>query len=291
MHGHKYSLNNENPKELYWNPFKDSWSDKAEQIAGGAGDIASDIYHTAEDAVEDIYHEVVQPALDITIDFLYYELDMALDIIDYGFEAVGVSGSTKFLDNINTAARYIGHGIADGNWEAIKAGAMVAVAIVITWYTWDPYVFANAIGSVIALSETAAIALIAAGYVAAIYSIYGISLSLAMIGNYINNPSRLAAIASRARDAMNIAFTNAWINGSMNMWMAGGILYDSPKAGDLLFNVTGDLNTTKFLNAENKNTTTWSNWNNGKYHEFERKVFGNMAGDEFFSISPIAQRI
>jgi hypothetical protein len=43
------------------------------------------------------------------------------------------------------------------------------------------------------------------------------------------------------------------MDGDMNDWMAGGMLYDSPRAGDLFFNPTGDLNTVRFLGLEDNN--------------------------------------
>jgi hypothetical protein len=43
------------------------------------------------------------------------------------------------------------------------------------------------------------------------------------------------------------------LDGSINDWMAGGSLYDSPRAGGAFFNVTGDLNTVRFLGLEDKN--------------------------------------
>jgi len=46
------------------------------------------------------------------------------------------------------------------------------------------------------------------------------------------------------------------IDGSANDWMAGGKHYDSPRAGGQLFNVTGDLNTVKFLGLQDKNYNT-----------------------------------
>jgi len=43
------------------------------------------------------------------------------------------------------------------------------------------------------------------------------------------------------------------IKHDVNKWMAGGSLYDAPRAGNVLFNVIGDLNTTRFLGLEDKN--------------------------------------
>lgn len=53
----------------------------------------------------------------------------------------------------------------------------------------------------------------------------------------------------RAYDPMLLGKQQLSLNTTyhMNEWMAGGRLYDAPRAGDLHFNVTGNMNTTKFL--------------------------------------------
>ena len=88
-----------------------------------------------------------------------------------------------------------------------------------------------------------------------------------------------------------VGYINDFMNGSMNLWMAGGILYDSPRAGDTMFNVTGDMNTTKFLGIKNNNSNKWSEWNSDRYHDYQKKVFGNLAGSDFFAVNKLAQRI
>jgi len=88
-----------------------------------------------------------------------------------------------------------------------------------------------------------------------------------------------------------LTFTNTWINGSMNYWFAGGMLYDAPKAGDIMFHPTGKLPTTKFLGLENENNSNFMEWDGGKMHDYQKKVYGNMAGDNFFGVSPLAQRL
>ena len=51
-------------------------------------------------------------------------------------------------------------------------------------------------------------------------------------------------------------FLDNIIDGSANDWMAGGKYYDSPRAGGVLFNVTGDLNTVRFLGLQDENYNT-----------------------------------
>jgi hypothetical protein len=43
------------------------------------------------------------------------------------------------------------------------------------------------------------------------------------------------------------------VDASSNDWMAGGKLYDSPRAGGAYFNETGDLNTVRFLGLQDRN--------------------------------------
>ena len=51
-------------------------------------------------------------------------------------------------------------------------------------------------------------------------------------------------------------FLENFIDGSADDWMAGGKYYDSPRAGGALFNVTGDLNTVRFLGLQDRNYNT-----------------------------------
>ena len=257
--------------------------DITEHTTKGILNVAQGDFSGAWDEAQEMGHDIVDYTTDIT--------NTQLGVIDSAFETIGISGSVNFLQNMNTGAAWIGHGVIEGNKDALKAGAMIAISLVVTWITWNPYALANAVGSVVALSEVAAIALIAAGYAMTIYTVYGIALSIEQIGRFISNPSLLLAYAQRIKDSMNLAFTTGFINGSMNYWMAGGALYDAPKAGDVMFRPNGHLGTTRFLGLQDKNNSTWSSWSDGKYHDYQRKIFGNLAGDHFFSVSPIAQRM
>jgi len=72
-------------------------------------------------------------------------------------------------------------------------------------------------------------------------------------------------------------------SGEVNDWMAGGNLYDSPRAGGQLFNVTGDMNTVRFLGLQDKN------YNAHLQRELNgmaqlHKMLGVNAGSKSFSI-------
>jgi len=79
-------------------------------------------------------------------------------------------------------------------------------------------------------------------------------------------------------------FTNLLLSGDINSWMAGGNLYDAPRAGDVMFNIIGNMNTVRFLGIEDTNRIP------NIVTEFANpevfRVLGNMAGDSNFSIIP-----
>lgn len=71
-------------------------------------------------------------------------------------------------------------------------------------------------------------------------------------------------------------------SGDMGDWMAGGRMYDSPRAGNVLFNPIGNLNTTVFLGLENQNFSPSMVTTLANPEPF--KKFGTMAGDNGFSV-------
>lgn len=79
-------------------------------------------------------------------------------------------------------------------------------------------------------------------------------------------------------------FSNIFLNGDINSWMAGGSLYDAPRAGDVMFNVMGNMNTVRFLGLEDTNKIP------DMVVEFANpevfRMLGNMAGDNNFSVIP-----
>ena len=83
---------------------------------------------------------------------------------------------------------------------------------------------------------------------------------------------------------INQNYLSMYIDGSMNEWMAGGKLYDAPRAGGETFNPMGSMNTTMFLGMENNNSQNssmvlaYANPNVSQQH------FGNLAGNDGFSV-------
>ena len=79
-------------------------------------------------------------------------------------------------------------------------------------------------------------------------------------------------------------FSSLLLSGEMNSWMAGGNLYDAPRAGDVMFNVLGNMNTVRFLGIEDTNKIP------DMVKEFVNpelfRSLGNMAGDDNFSVIP-----
>jgi len=79
-------------------------------------------------------------------------------------------------------------------------------------------------------------------------------------------------------------FANLLLSGDINSWMAGGSLYDAPRAGDVMFNVMGNMNTVRFLGIEDTNNIP------DMVKEFANpevyRTLGNMAGDNNFSVIP-----
>ena len=79
-------------------------------------------------------------------------------------------------------------------------------------------------------------------------------------------------------------FSNLMLSGDINSWMAGGSLYDAPRAGDVMFNVTGNMNTVRFLGIEDRNNIPDMTVEFANPEVF--RVLGNLAGDRNFSIIP-----
>jgi len=79
-------------------------------------------------------------------------------------------------------------------------------------------------------------------------------------------------------------FTNLLLSGDINSWMPGGNLYDAPRAGDVMFNILGNMNTVRFLGIEDTNRFP------DMVTEFANpevfKTLGAMAGEHNFSVIP-----
>lgn len=273
-------------------------------VVDAISDFVSDVVDTAIDLVEtaiDITIDIGQDVLDVAVDLNEAIFDFAIGSLALVAEPIGLGSITDTLSDALTGITYLSHEAISGNWDAVLQLAVLAGSVAMTVMTFGST--APATSAVLAsygLGITSSTVLMgvyyatyAIGLSMSIYSLYGIVISIAELGVMIakGGVSSLFNQLNAMKDAMNLAFVNSWINGSMNLWMAGGQLYDSPKAGDVLFNPTGDLNTTRFLNRPNRNDNTWSRWNLGKYHDYQKQVFGNLAGNDFFAVAPLAQRI
>ena len=260
---------------------------KIEKEARRIRDDIIDEVERIDDNLEDFYNDAIEPFLNDIIDFFDDLYEFNMDVIDSVFEFFGVSGATNFLRDLNSGLSNIAKGVLAGDWDAIKAAGMLAIAIIITVVTWNPYLLVNTAGSVMALSQSVQTALLAAGYASSIYTVYSIALPVSIIGKYINNPMKLIEYAEGYANSLRESFVTYIVNGSYFLWLPGQPLYDSQKAGDIRFNVTGSLATTKFLWMEDKNSNEWISWRDGGKGDFSEDFFGNLAGDRFFSISKI----
>ncbi len=79
-----------------------------------------------------------------------------------------------------------------------------------------------------------------------------------------------------------LSFLGMSMSGELHDWFAGGTLYDSPRAGDILFNPIGNLNTTVFLGLENQNfaPNLQAVYASPDLH----RAFGTLAGDAGFGV-------
>lgn len=271
--------------------------DVAKDFVKDVGDVVVDVGSDFVEVVIDVGRDV----LDVAIDFNKAIFDTVIYSLDIVAEPLGLGEYTQALSDINTGISYLSHAAVNGDWHAVLQLSILVGTVAITVMTFGATAPAtSALLAAYGIGVTSSAILMGvyyttlyAGLAMSIYSLYGVAISVAELGAMVARGG-VASIFNQLngiKDSMNLALVNGWINGSANLWMAGGILYDSPKAGDILFNPTGDLNTTKFLNIPNKNSNEWSKWNLGKMHDFQASTYGNLAGSDFFAVSPLAQRI
>lgn len=273
--------------------------DKIKDIGDSIGDAFDDAVDFVEDAgrfieetVEDTYKYVVEPMLDKSIEILHDATEYAIDSMDFVADDIfGISGAFDFLYNVNDGLEYIAYGIVEGDEKAIAVGAMVALSVVLTVVSFGTAapMMAQSLTALMYLAGGGGLGLamgaVAVGMVAlGIYSIYSITLPLADIGKALNagGMAGVTKLAEKVRSDMNLDYVNMNINGALSLWMAGGVLYDAPRAGGVLFNVTGSLNTTQFLGLQNNNPTPdmVRRFVNPEVHS----ILGVKAGDLFFKI-------
>lgn len=68
----------------------------------------------------------------------------------------------------------------------------------------------------------------------------------------------------------------------MSRWMAGGDLYDAPRAGDVAFSAVGNLNTVRFLGIADTNRT--ADMVLAHINPELQQIFGKLAGEDNFNI-------
>jgi hypothetical protein len=264
-------------------------------VVDAVKDVVDDVLDFATDTIDDVYEfqkdviggaqDVVEGAIDITIDVGRDVLEFAVDVTDAAtevfldyvdFTTLGIAKPlTDFVRDFNDGLSYLTKVAINGDWKAVAQLGMMVVAVWLALPTGG-------------LSLTWASAAMWASFT---YTVYGIAVSLVEIGKMLGTgAASLPYVLQQIRDSMNLEFINSWINGAMNRWMAGGVLYDAPRAGDVLFNPTGTQNTTKFLGLQDTNSNFYTQVSTlGLFHTPHRLKFGAKAGDEGFSVSSLVK--
>ena len=257
--------------------------------------LVKDIGGGALDLTKRLGHEVTREVFDVT--------DFGLDAIDLGFQQLGVKGSVNFLKDVSTGLEYTTSGVIDGDPESIAMAAVIAISIASgvgalsnasMWSTagsdWAEIV---ASGSAAAMSSadvaytSFVIAQELASIVSSVYGVYTTAEMVATLGEEIQNYGTGAIYdflnsSYKKSKAIQTSYLNSFIDGSINDWMAGGKLYDAPRAGNIMFNVLGNMNTVRFLGREdtNKIPDMVSEFTNPELF----RSLGNMPGDKNFSV-------
>jgi len=265
---------------------------------GGAVDAVKDIV----DAVIDIHVDFIDTVLtpDVVVDVILDVAEVTTDTLTLGLVDDLTDTVFDFARNVNIGIEYLTDQALTGDLGAIGQLAIVAGSIALTIASFGAT--APATSAVLAgmsagvTSGATALALFNTVMVAtmtmSIYSLYGIVISFAELGAMIARGGliRLFNQLNAIKDAMNLTTVNSWVNGTMGRWMAGGVLYDAPRAGDLLFNPTGTQNTTKFLGLQDTNSNFYIQTSVlGYFHTPHRLKFGAKAGDEGFSVSSLVK--
>ncbi|MGB3988527.1 MAG: SPASM domain-containing protein [Minisyncoccales bacterium] len=270
-------------------------------------DVIAPIYDPISDAVYDYRDEIIAPIYDYAtynlIELTYGFVDIQLDLIDKALSSVGIEGSMQFLQNFNTGMKYITHGVAKGDTKSIAVAVMIVAAVATVIITagaastlMSALVGEMGVGAAIAAgSLTAMEVTIYSAYIAfefatiasAMYGIYTTAAVVEQLGHDIEKYGMSAISnflynAAEMKKAIDAAYVSASINGSMSLWMAGGELYDAPRAGNVLFNPAGNLNTVRFLGLEDRNKNPDMQVAYANPEVFSR--FGTMAGDRYFHV-------
>ena len=255
-----------NQTERVTRSFEDTWDTvnnierSARSLASNAGDaVGSAAQGDFSQSFRDIkagFHDVIDIYLSVFFEF-------GLTFVDDLLENVGVKGSTQYGKDMVTATRYLAHGMLDAEWQAWKMAIILAALIFVSWLLGGldgggmAMAMANTIIITFEITSYAAIVItvMATTVLAMAYVAYSITSPLAAIGRQIRhggmNSVRMSAQSMERSMMMSTA--NSYIFGEMGEWMAGGSLYDSPRAGGVLLNPTGSQNTTRFLRMQDMN--------------------------------------
>lgn len=267
-----------------------------EDVGKGAGHIVKDTL----DLAKKLLHEVNRETFDV--------VNFELNVVDVGFKELGVKGSVSFLEHLSAGLEHIISADIDGDPEAIAMTIVIAASVASgvgaassasMWGTaasdWVE-ILAGGEASAMTAEEIAYTSYIIAENVAftvsSFYGVYATADSVAELGKQIelNGKNAIYDFVNtsikdyKAKKAAELAFLNSFVDGSINNWMPGGSLYDAPRAGDVMFNVLGNMNTVRFLGLEDTNRFP------DMVKEFANPevfhMFGNMPGDDNFSVIP-----
>lgn len=233
-------------------------------------------------------------------DFFDIKTDNTYDMLEIKDEPaswIGITGGSKFVRNYEYGANHIGKLAAKGDNQAWKMIAGMTISIILlvisagkSSYAWTT--LTGIIWSVVSLYSLGS----------GIYGIIQILKSIEDLGSYLQGESEAALHEKLAmlidlygqleydkEKALQFNFLSRSIDGTLQeYWMAGGKLYDAPRAGDIFFDPAGAMHTTRFLGLEDKNVNTWTRNAHGKIGDIFTRTFPNLAGGPFFEINKLA---
>lgn len=242
--------------------------------------------------VQEFFEPVVEPIEEAGRD-IYQEVIEPIEEESRRFE--------RRIEDIGKGLEYLTKESFDGNWKAALGLTVSIASIVLAGYSlykafsaaFDVAGLFSDFGGENLLSGFVSATIYATAVVGivslAIYSIYSVVMQFADLGEALRNMKNAPQIAERIQNQMRLDYTSSWINGSMGLWMAGGMLYDAPRAGDVQFKPDGNLNTLVFLGKQNLNTSKFGMYQHGHIGRYNDMRMPHLAGHEFFSVKPLAK--
>jgi len=231
-------------------------------------DVIKEVNHIAIDAVVDVHIELTELA-GSTTDAL-----------------VGSEFEAGTLVNAAEGARWVSHGIVEGDKNAILMGAILAASIAL---------------AVLSAGAATGLVMTAIAYISVAYTIYNVTMTLAELGEMITQRPDLFYDSygnltmqymheywQSMRDAMNLNIALGFITGSIYNWYPGQLLYDAPRAGDILFAADGAQDTVMFYGGQNNNIKMLNEVNvTNRYSEPWTNHIDNLAGENDFNWTTI----